>query len=142
MGRRTLGDEKRKRVNVLLNDQERQLLKEKMKRYGFQNLSDYLRATGIYENIYVEDLHGKTEVNTCVNELLHTVNCYMLEQSKIMMRSDLSYLEKEQLKKQNQEITNLLSDLIRSVNQVLWISVRKKRRSPEVYAKQEKLFED
>lgn len=141
MARRIL-DDKRKRVNVLLNEDERILLKEKMERYGFQNLSDYLRASGIYENIYVEDLHGKTEVNACVNELIKTVNCYMLEQSKIMMRSDLSNLEKEQLKKQNQEITNLLSDLIRSVNQVLWISVRKKRRSPEVYAKQEKLFED
>ena len=142
MGRRTLGDEKRKRVNVLLNEQERQLLTDKMKQYGFQNLSDYLRTAGIYENIYVEDLHGKMEVNECINRLIEAIESFALEQSKIMMRTDLSNLDKEQLKKQNQEISNLLSDLIRLVNQVLWISVRKTCRSPEVYAIQEKLFED
>lgn len=69
MARRILED-KKKRVNVFLNENERLLLKEKMEKYGFQNLSDYLRAVGIYENIYVEDLHGKVEVNECVNRLV------------------------------------------------------------------------
>lgn len=141
MARRVL-DDKRKRVNVLLNDEERLLLKEKMKRYGFQNLSDYLRAAGIYENIYVEDLHGKSEVNECVNRLIEQIDRFGLEQEKIMMRTDLSNLDKEQLKKQNQEITDLVAELIRLINNVLWISVRKVCNNPEVYSKQEKLFED
>lgn len=141
MPKRILGD-KRKRVNVLLNEYERILLKEKMERYGFQNLSDYLRAAGIYENIYVEDLHGKTEVNECVNRLVDKIDRFGLEQEKIMMRTNLSNFDKEQLKKQNQEITDLVAELIRLVNNVLWISVREVCKNPEVYAKQEKLFED
>lgn len=141
MSKRILGD-KRKRVNVLLNEYERILLKEKMERYGFQNISDYLRAAGIYENIYVEDLHGKTEVNECVNRLVDKIDRFGLEQEKIMMRTNLSNFDKEQLKKQNQEITDLVAELIRLVNNVLWISVREVCNNPEVYAKQEKLFED
>lgn len=141
MARRIL-DDKRKRVNVLLNEDERILLKEKMERYGFQNLSDYLRASGIYENIYVEDLHGKKEVNECVNRLVEKIDRFGLEQEKIMMRTDLSNLDKELLKKQNQEIADLVAELIDLINHVLWISVRKVCSNPEVYAKQEKLFED
>ena len=43
MARRILED-KKKRVNVFLNENERLLLKEKMEKYGFQNLSDSLSA--------------------------------------------------------------------------------------------------
>uniref|UniRef100_UPI003F600D53 hypothetical protein n=1 Tax=Faecalibaculum rodentium TaxID=1702221 RepID=UPI003F600D53 len=58
MARRILED-KKKRVNVFLNENERLLLKEKMEKYGFQNLSDYLRAVGIYENIYLIDYQAQ-----------------------------------------------------------------------------------
>ena len=45
-------DDKRKRVNVLLSNNERELLKEKMDKYGYADLSSYLRDAGIYERLY------------------------------------------------------------------------------------------
>lgn len=41
-------DDKRKRVNVLLSNNERELLKEKMDKYGYADLSSYLRDARIY----------------------------------------------------------------------------------------------
>lgn len=52
-------DDKRKRVNVLLSNNERELLKEKMDKYGYADLSSYLRDAGIYERLYLEDIDGK-----------------------------------------------------------------------------------
>ena len=52
-------NEKRKRVNVLLSDEEKIILKEKMKKYGYTDMSVYLRDVGIYEKVYVEDINGK-----------------------------------------------------------------------------------
>ncbi|WP_217948655.1 hypothetical protein [Faecalibaculum rodentium] len=77
-----------------------------------------------------------------MNRLVEKIDRFSLEQEKIMMRTDLSNLDKEQLRKQNQEIADLISELIRLINQVLWVSARKVYSNPEVYAKQEKLFED
>lgn len=52
-------DDKRKRINVLLSNNERELLKEKMDKYGYADLSSYLRDAGIYERLYLEDIEQR-----------------------------------------------------------------------------------
>ena len=62
-------DDKRKRVNVLLSNNERELLKEKMDKYGYADLSSYLRDAGIYERLYLEDIDGKKRTRRQISTL-------------------------------------------------------------------------
>lgn len=135
-------EDKRKRVNVLLSQNERMLLKEKMTKYGYTDLSSYLRDAGIYEKIFVEDIAGKEEISKLINTMIDETQKYLSDQKKIMMKSSLTKDEIQLLSEQNRQILEAVKDLIKQIDDVLWVSSRMIAEDPSRFVKQAKLFED
>ena len=110
-------DDKRKRVNVLLSNNERELLKEKMDKYGYADLSSYLRDAGIYERLYLEDIDGKKEISELVSNMIGEIRKYLFEQNKILMKqSNQEQVRAEQNRQRDAEQNRkLISELKQSV---------------------------
>ena len=125
-------DDKRKRVNVLLSNNERELLKEKMDKYGYADLSSYLRDAGIYERLYLEDIDGKKEISELVSNMIGEIRKYLFEQNKILMKSSLTRNDIQLLSEQNDKL----------INEVLWVSSRVIAEDPSRFVQQAKLFDD
>lgn len=135
-------DDKRKRVNVLLSNNERELLKEKMAKYGYADLSSYLRDAGIYERLYLEDIEGKLEITKLVNILIKEVRTYLNELKKIEMKSSLTKQEIRLLSEQSQKILDSNKELVKELNETLWISSKVVAEDPSRFVEQARLFED
>lgn len=54
--------ERRKRLKVWISNEERILLEEKAKHYGYKYLSEYIRDSAIYEKVTMVDLKSKNEL--------------------------------------------------------------------------------
>ena len=49
--------DRRKKINIMLNDEERRIITEKAIEYGFgPHLAAYVRNACIYESLYKEDI--------------------------------------------------------------------------------------
>ena len=126
-------DDKRKRVNVLLSNNERELLKEKMDKYGYADLSSYLRDAGIY---------GKKEISELVSNMIGEIRKYLFEQNKILMKSSLTRNDIQLLSEQNDKILESNMNLVKLINEVLWVSSRVIAEDPSRFVQQAKLFDD
>lgn len=114
-------DDKRKRVNVLLSNNERELLKEKMDKYGYADLSSYLRDAGIYERLYLEDIDGKKEISELVSNMIGEIRKYLFEQNKILMKSSLTRNDIQLLSEQNDKILESNMNLVKIIYAFLTI---------------------
>ena len=135
-------DDKRNRVNVLLSNNERELLKEKMDKYGYADLSSYLRDAGIYERLYLEDIDGKKEISELVSNMIGEIRKYLFEQTKILMKSSLTRNDIQLLSEQNDKILESNMNLVKLINEVLWVSSRVIAEDPSRFVQQAKLFDD
>ena len=136
-------DDKRKRVNVLLSNNERELLKEKMDKYGYADLSSYFtEMQGIYERLYLEDIDGKKEISELVSNMIGEIRKYLFEQNKILMKSSLTRNDIQLLSEQNDKILESNMNLVKLINEVLWVSSRVIAEDPSRFVQQAKLFDD
>lgn len=125
MRRKLSKEEKRERVNVLLSQREREILAEKMEKYGYKDLSPYLRDAGIYEKLYLEDINGKQELANLMNDLVKKIEKIQLDQKVLYLRKDLSVADKMTIKKQNQDIYDEIKNLAKVMKEILWVDVKK-----------------
>lgn len=69
---------RRTQIKIFLTDEERQIIEEKMEKYGYKSLAAYVRDACIYENIIVEDIKDKKEISekiaTLISEFKKTRN--------------------------------------------------------------------
>ena len=134
--------EKRKRCNILINDSERELLVEKMSKYGYNNLSAYLRDSGIHERLFVEDIEGKLEINQSVTELINKISDYEYQIKTLLMDTQWSEDQRRMVFNMLKFIDEDLKDLIKAINNILWVSTRKIVTNPNRYAEQLDLFDN
>ena len=133
---------KRKRCNILINDSERELLVEKMSKYGYNNLSAYLRDSGIHERLFVEDIEGKLEINQSVTELINKISDYEYQIKTLLMDTQWSEDQRRMVFNMLKFIDEDLKDLIKAINNILWVSTRKIVTNPNRYAEQLDLFDN
>ena len=134
--------EKRKRCNILINDSERELLVEKMSKYGYNHLSAYLRDSGIHERLFVEDIEGKLEINQSVTELINKISDYEYQIKTLLMDTQWSEDQRRMVFNMLKFIDEDLKDLIKAINNILWVSTRKIVTNPNRYAEQLDLFDN
>ena len=134
--------EKRKRCNILINDSERELLVEKMSKYGYNNLSAYLRDSGIHERLFVEDIEGKLEINQSVTELINKISDYEYQIKTLLMDTQWSEDQRRMVFNMLKFIDEDLKDLIKAINNILCVSTRKIVTNPNRYAEQLDLFDN
>ena len=54
--------ERRKSIKVIVSDEERALIEEKMKYYGYSTIASYIRDAAIYETVTYVDLKNRQEI--------------------------------------------------------------------------------
>lgn len=103
---------RRQKINVMLNEEERRIIVEKAIKYGYGDcLAEYIRAACIYENIFVEDVEGKTEVCDMVSKFIETLREILNEQKAILKNVVLSVSEIKVIQSQNNEIIEMIDSL-------------------------------
>lgn len=113
-----------------------------MDKYGYADLSSYLRDAGIYERLYLEDIDGKKEISELVSNMIGEIRKYLFEQNKILMKSSLTRNDIQLLSEQNDKILESNMNLVKLINEVLWVSSRVIAEDPSRFVQQAKLFDD
>lgn len=118
---------RRQKINVMLNEDERRIITEKAIKYGFGDcLAEYIRAACIYENIYVEDIKGKTEICETVSQYIETLREILKEQKVILKNVILSSNDIKIISEQNNEIMLMIESLSNLIVSVLSVNTEEK----------------
>ncbi len=114
---------RRQKINVMLNEEERRIIKEKAIKYGYGDcLAEYIRAACIYENIYVEDVEGKTEICDIVSKFIEILRSILKEQQVILKNLMLSHTDVEIISSQNEQIVEMIDSLSRNLISLLSVN--------------------
>lgn len=114
---------RRQKINVMLNEEERKIIKEKAIQYGYGDcLAEYIRAASIYENIYVEDVEGKTEICNIVSQYIEIVKEISNNQQVILKNLLLSHSDIELISSQNEQIIDMIDSLSRCLISILSVN--------------------
>lgn len=114
---------RRQKINVMLNEEERKIIKEKAIKYGYGDcLAEYIRAACIYENIYIEDVEGKTEICDIVSKFIEILKSILKEQQVILKNLILSRSDIEVISSQNDQIVEMIDSLSRNLVSLLSVN--------------------
>lgn len=72
-------DNRRRRIKLWVSDEERALVEEKAKSYGYQNLATYIRDAAIYERVTHIDFEHRKEVYDAYSKNTKILNETMKE---------------------------------------------------------------
>ena len=115
--------DRRKKINIMLNDEERRIITEKAIEYGFgQHLAAYVRSACIYETLYKENIEGRTEILAKISEFISTVNRIKYEQGQLVKNPMISKGDIKMIEDNNNILHNEIKDLIKTVENTLKIT--------------------
>lgn len=118
---------RRRKINVMLNEEERKILTEKAIKYGFGDcLAEYIRAACIYENIYIEDIEGKQELCETISNFIEVLREILNEQKVILNNHLLNKKDIDTISKQNIEIIKMIKKLSNLVISILSVNTEQK----------------
>ena len=60
--------DRKKSIKVIVSDEERALIEEKMKSYNYPSIAGYIRDSAIYEKVTHVDLKGKKDIYDAYSE--------------------------------------------------------------------------
>lgn len=114
--------DRRKKINIMLNDEERRIITEKAIEYGFgPHLAAYVRIACIYESLYKEDIEGKDEIIKIMSDYIRIVNRIEHEQSQLTKKIMLSEGDIGMIKENNTLLHNEIRKLIKTIENILTI---------------------
>lgn len=106
---------RREKINIMLNEEERKIIKEKAKKYGYgDRLAEYVRDACIYEKIYVEDIKGKQEICKMINDFIIEIRKIQKFQLGLDKKITLSKDDILSIKSQNEKVSELIEGLTKS----------------------------
>lgn len=118
---------RRKKINVMLNEDERKIITEKAIQYGYGDcLAEYIRAACIYENIYIEDIEGKSEICNYISNFIQTLREILYEQKAILKNILLAPNVVENISSQNTQILGMIDVLSSLIVATLSVNTEKK----------------
>lgn len=107
---------RREKINMMLNEEERRIITEKAIKYGFGDcIAEYMRAASIYENIYIEELNGKTELLEAISMYMSKIREILKYQSVICRNITLSKEDIEKIKSQNKDILDSMDEITKLI---------------------------
>ncbi len=114
--------DRRKKINIMLNDEERRIITEKAIEYGFgPHLVAYVRSACIYESLYKEDIEGKNEITKIMSDYISVVNRIQYEQEKLIKKIMLSEGDIQMIKDNNTLLHNEIRKLIKTIQNTLTV---------------------
>ncbi len=118
---------RRRKINVMLNEEERKILTEKAIKYEFGDcLAEYIRAACIYENIYIEDIEGKQELCEAISNFIEVLREILNEQKVILNNHLLNKKDIDTISKQNIKIIKMIKKLSNLVISILSVNTEQK----------------
>ena len=115
--------DRRKKINIMLNDEERRIITEKAIEYGFgPHLAAYVRSACIDETVYKENIEGRTEILAKISEVISTVNRIKYEQGQLVKNLLISKGNIKMIEDNNNLLHNEIKDLIKTVENTLKIT--------------------
>lgn len=123
---------RRKKINIMLNEEERRIITEKAIKYGYGNhLAPYVRAACIYETIFVQDIKGTSEIISLASNFLDEVRKVQCCIYGLYKRPNISKQDLRTFKEQNEKINLSIDQLTNVINAKLNISIIKKKMSED-----------
>lgn len=114
--------DRRKKINIMLNDEERRIITEKAVEYGFgPHLAAYVRSACIYESLYKEDIEGKNEIIKIMSDYISVVNRIQYGQSQLTKKNMLSEGDIHMIKDNNTLLHNEIRKLIKTIENTLTV---------------------
>lgn len=114
--------DRRKKINIMLNDEERRIITEKAVEYGFgSHLAAYVKNTCIYKSLYKEDIEGKNEIIKIVSDYISVVNRIQYEQELLTKKIMLSEGDIQMIKENNTLLHNEIRKLIKTIENTLTV---------------------
>ena len=114
--------DRRKKINIMLNDEERRIITEKEVEYGFgSHLAAYVRNACIYESLYKEDIGGKNEIIKIMSDYISVVNRIQYEQELLTKKIMLSEGDIQMIKENNTLLHNEIRKLIKTIENTLTV---------------------
>ncbi len=114
--------DRRKKINIMLNDEERRIITEKAIEYGFgPHLAAYVRNACICESLYKEDIEGKNEIIKIMSDYISVVNRIQYEQGLLTKKILLSEGDIQMIKENNTLLHNEIRKLIKTIENTLTI---------------------
>lgn len=114
--------DRRKKINIMLNDEERRIITEKAIEYGFgPHLAAYVRSACIYESLYKEDIEGRNEIIKIMSDYISIVNRIQYEQGLLTKKIMLSQGNIQMIKENNTLLHNEIRRLIKTIENTLTI---------------------
>ncbi len=114
--------DRRKKINIMLNDEERRIITEKAVEYGFGlHLAAYVRSACIYESLYKEEIEGKNEITKIMSDYISIVNRIQYEQSQLTKKIMLSEGDIKMIKDNNTLLHNEIRKLIKTIENTLTV---------------------
>lgn len=116
------------RFDIRITSEEKALMKTKAKLYGFNTLADYIVASAIYENLYIEEIEGKDEVTKIVNTFINKI-----EEHNYLIREYLNknmILDNEEIRQQlidqQKEMAMMIDELKNTMIDKLYVNQKRK----------------
>ena len=114
--------DRRKNINIMLNDEERRIITEKAIEYGYgPHLAAYVRSDCIYESLYKEEIEGKNEITKIMSDYISVVNRIEYEQSQLTKKIMLSEGDIKMIKDNNTLLHNEIRKLIKTIENTLTV---------------------
>ena len=103
--------QRKERLFVKVTGEEKQLLQEKARKYGYRFVSPYIRDASIQEKVYLEDIKGKSEILRELSELKKEVQ---------LLRRDHRYnFRLNELKEDDLRLLESINELVTTVKKQL-----------------------
>lgn len=114
--------DRRKKINIMLNDEERRIITEKAIEYGYgPHLAAYVRSACIYESLYKEEIEGKFEITKIMSDYISVVNRIQYEQSQLTKKIMLNEGDIKMIKENNTLLHNEIRKLIKTIENTLTV---------------------
>lgn len=114
--------DRRKKINIMLNDEEGRIITEKAVEYGFgSHLATYVRSACIYKSLYKEDIKGKNEIIKIMSDYISVVNRIQYEQELLTKKIMLSKGDIQMIKENNTLLHNEIRKLIKTIENTLTV---------------------
>lgn len=124
------------RFDIRITSEEKALMKTKAKLYGFKSVADYIVASAVYENLFLEEIEGKDEVTNAVNNFINKI-----EENNFIVREYLNKNMTLENETSRQQILELQKEMIVMIDELKKIMIDKlyinQKRKATAFSKKE-----
>lgn len=124
-----MSNQRRQKINVLLNNDEKRIVLEKANKYGYGNyLAEYIRDACIHESVYVEAIEDKKEIYRIMDLYIQEIRKCLNVMNSINKNITLTKRDVDLILEQLTIINKSINSLIKTIVEILQVKAIKQTR--------------